>query len=93
MHSNIVPFEAIRGMDGREADAVIGDKNSGCSAAGNPGKFIERMRAENIHYDFIEAHHFTWLMVVVVNHALNYRWLIAREAHCFLCTLVMRKQK
>ena len=52
----MIPFEAIRGMDGaREADVVIGDKTLHVAAVhgtGNLRKFIERMRAENIHYDF-----------------------------------------
>ena len=55
----LIPFEAIRGMDGaREADVVIGDKTLHVAAVhgtGNLRKFIERMRAENIHYDFIEV--------------------------------------
>ena len=55
----LIPFEAIRGMDGaREADVVIGDKILHVAAVhgtGNLRKFIERMRAENIHYDFIEV--------------------------------------
>ena len=57
--STLIPFEAIRGMDGaREADVVIGDKTLHVAAVhgtGNLRKFIERMRAENIHYDFIEV--------------------------------------
>ena len=55
----LIPFEALRGMDGaREADVVIGDKTLHVAAVhgtGNLRKFIERMRAENIHYDFIEV--------------------------------------
>ena len=55
----LIPFEAIRGMDGaREADVVIGDKTLHVAAVhgtGNLRKFIEHMRAENIHYDFIEV--------------------------------------
>ena len=55
----LIPFEAIRGMDGaREADVTIGDKTLHVAAVhgtGNMRKFIERMRAENIHYDFIEV--------------------------------------
>lgn len=42
-------------MDGaREADVVIGDKTlcSGCSWHWQLRKFIERMRAENIHVGF-----------------------------------------
>ena len=42
-------------MDGaREADVVIGDKTLHVAAVhgiGNLRKFIEHMRAENIHYD------------------------------------------
>ena len=76
----LIPFEAIRGMDGaREADVVIGDKTLHVAAVhgtGNLRKFIERMRAENIHYDFIEVMAVVVAVsVVVVNHALNYRWL------------------
>ena len=55
----LIPFEAIRGMDGaREADVVIGDKTLHVAAVhgtGNLRKFIDHMRAENIHYDFIEV--------------------------------------
>ncbi|MBF1728313.1 MAG: iron hydrogenase small subunit, partial [Veillonella dispar] len=55
----LIPFEAIRGMDGaREADVAIGDKTLHVAAVhgtGNLRKFIEHMRAENIHYDFIEV--------------------------------------
>ena len=68
-------------MDGaREADVVIGDKTLHVAAVhgtGNLRKFIERMRAENIHYDFIEVMAcVVAVSVVVVNHVLNYRWPI-----------------
>lgn len=57
--ANLIPFEDIRGMDGaREADVAIGDKVLHVAAVhgtGNMRKFIEDMRANNKHYDFIEV--------------------------------------
>ena len=57
--STFDPFQEIRGMEGaREADVVIGDKTLHVAAVhgtGNLRKFIDHMRAENIHYDFIEV--------------------------------------
>ena len=57
--NTLIPFQEIRGMEGaREADVVIGDKTLHVAAVhgtGNLRKFIDHMRAENIHYDFIEV--------------------------------------
>ena len=95
----LIPFEAIRGMDGaREADVVIGDKTLHVAAVhgtGNLRKFIERMRAENIHYDFIEVMAcVVAVSVVVVNHALNYRWLIKLVKLVLRpCILAMQRYK
>lgn len=57
--ANLIPFQEIRGMDGaREADVQIGDVTLHIAAVhgtGNMRKFIEDMRANNKHYDFIEV--------------------------------------
>ncbi len=57
--ANFMPLEPIRGYDGiREADVQIGDRTlhiAAVSGTGNMRQFIDRMRAENIHYDFVEV--------------------------------------
>lgn len=57
--ASLIPFQEIRGMEGaREADVQIGDKTLHVAAVhgtGNFRKFIEHVRENNIHFDFIEV--------------------------------------
>lgn len=57
--ADLIPFEPIRGYDGiREAEVKMGDRTlhvAAVSGTGNMRQFIDRMRKENIHYDFVEV--------------------------------------